>query len=59
MGGFLLIILQYLHMTYDCLMVAATRITVLLESSDEQQEIQEMGSVEATSKHCDTGYVFV
>ena len=54
MGGFLLIILQYLHMTYDCLMVAATRITVLLESSDEQQE---MGSAEATSKQHDTGYV--
>jgi len=44
-------------MTYDCLMVAATRITVLLESSDEQQEIQEMGSAEATSKQHDTGYV--
>ena len=57
MGGFILIILQYLHMTYDCLMVAATRITVLLESSDEQQEIEEMGSAEATSKQHDTGYV--
>jgi hypothetical protein len=38
-------------------MVAATRITVSLESSDEQQEVQEMGSVEATGKQC--GYVFV
>ena len=57
--GFLLIILQYVHMSFECLLVAATRITVSLESSDEQQEIQEMGSVEATSKHCDTGYVFV
>ena len=46
-------------MSFECLLVAATRITVSLESSDEQQEIQEMGSVEATSKHCDTGYVFV
>jgi len=39
-------------------MVAAARITVLLESSVKQQEIQEMGSVETTSKH-GTGYVFV
>jgi hypothetical protein len=40
-------------------MVAATRITVSLESFQEQQEIQEMGSAEATSKQHETGYVFV
>jgi hypothetical protein len=65
---FLLIIIQYHssfyalysdHMSSECLLVAATRITVSLESSDEQQEIQEMGSVEAISKQRDTGYVFV
>jgi hypothetical protein len=40
-------------------LVAATRITVLLESSVEHQEIKEMGPVEATSKKHGTGYVFV
>ena len=38
-------------------MVASTRITMSLESSDEQQEIQEMGLVEATSKQRGSGYV--
>jgi hypothetical protein len=37
-------------------MVASTRITMSLESSDEQ-EIQEMGLVEATSKQRGSGYV--
>jgi len=34
-------------------------ITVLLESSVEQQEIKEMGPMEATSKKHGTGYVLV
>lgn len=40
-------------------MVASTRISVSLESSDNQQEIQEIGSGEATSRQGDTRYVFV
>ena len=47
------------HMSSNCQMVAATRITVLLESSVEQQEIKEMGPMEATSKKHGTGYVLV
>ena len=47
------------HMSSNCQMVAATRITVSLESFQEQEEIQEMGSAEATSKQHETGYVFV
>ena len=39
-------------------MVATIRITLSLESSDEQQEIQEMGLVEATSKQRGSGYVW-
>ena len=35
--------------------VAATRITVSLESSEEQQKVQGMGSVEATNKQRGTG----
>ena len=65
---FLLIILQFHcsfytlysdHMSSKFQMVAATRITVLLESSVEQQEIKEMGPMEATRKKHGTGYVLV